>query len=149
VANIIDKDLGLKRFKRELEKSRSAEVLIGVHAGDKNGEGQLIAEYAAHNEFGTKHIPERSFMRTTFDEQQKKLSAIMARQYSMVQAGTMTVHRALEAIGEKHSDDIKNKINSNIPPVNSPATIKRKKSSKTLVDTGALRNSIHHVVKIV
>jgi len=149
VANIIDKDLGLKRFKRELEKARNAEVLIGVHAGDKNGEGQLIAEYAAHNEFGTKHIPERSFMRTTFDEQQKKLSNTIAMQYSMVKTGSTTIYRALNLIGLKHSDDIKNKINSNIPPVNSPATIKRKKSSKTLVDTGSLRNSIHHVVKIV
>ena len=34
------------------------------------------------------------------------------------------------------------KINSNIPPPNAPSTVKKKKSSKTLVDSGNMINSV-------
>ena len=39
-------------------------------------------------------------------------------------------------------NEIIKKINSNIPPPNAPSTIKKKKSSKTLQDTGNLWTSI-------
>ncbi|HOL44375.1 MAG TPA: hypothetical protein PK659_09005 [Methanothrix sp.] len=39
-------------------------------------------------------------------------------------------------------NEIVKKINSNIPPPNKPSTIKQKGSSKTLVDTGNMINSV-------
>ena len=46
------------------------------------------------------------------------------------------------AAGMELRDAIVLKILSNIPPENAPSTIKAKKSSHTLIDTGILLNSI-------
>ena len=132
-----------------MQAARVAEVVVGVHQGDSNGEGQQIAEYAAYNEFGTEKIPERSFMRSAFDENQQAISQDMANRYAQVQAGTITVYQALGLIGLRHQDQIKNKIDTNIPPPNAPATIAKKGSSHTLIDTGAMKNSIHYIIRAV
>jgi len=146
--NVIDKDLGLKRFKAELEKAKVATVLIGVHQGDMNG-GKSIAEYGAYNEFGTSSIPDRSFMRTSFDENNSRISRDIEREYNKLKLGSTDVYTALSLIGLRHSDDIKRTITyRNILPALAPSTVKRKGSSKTLIDSGALRKSIHHVVKM-
>jgi len=39
-----------------------------------------------------------------------------------------------------------NQIDSNTPPPNAPSTIKRKKSSKTLIDTGKMRQHVDHKI---
>lgn len=142
-----DIDKGFKAFRYELQRARNASVEIGIHQDARN-EGLSIAEYGAYNEFGTKDIPERSFMRSTFDENQSEINADMAKRYDQVKTGKIGVHRALSLIGLRHAQDIQDKIGSNIQPANSEATIARKKSTKTLIDTGAMRQSIRHVVKL-
>lgn len=144
----IDRDLGLRRFIRELQVARVTEVVIGVQQGADN-EGQQIAEYAAYNEFGTESIPERSFMRSAFDENVAEIQRDMTAQYGRVQAGQITVRTALGLVGLRHQDHIKNKIDTNIPPPNSPVTIALKGSSHTLIDTGAMKNSIHYIMRPV
>jgi len=37
-------------------------------------------------------------------------------------------------------------INSGVPPPNAPSTIKAKGSSKTLVDSGEMRNHVDHKI---
>lgn len=140
-----DIDKGFKKFRAEMQRAKSATVEIGIHSDAKN-EGLSIAESGAYNEFGTKDIPERSFMRSTFDKKQSDINADMARRYDQVKTGKIGVHRALSFIGLKHAQDIQDKIGSNISPANSESTIARKKSTKTLIDTGAMRQSIRHKV---
>ena len=142
-----DIDKGFKAFRAELQRTKNATVEIGIHE-DKYNNGLSVAEYAAYNEFGTIDIPERSFMRSTFDESHQKINADMAKYYQQVKDGKIGVHRALSLIGMKHAQDIQNKIGSNIQPANSEATIARKKSSKTLIDTGIMRQSIRYLVKL-
>lgn len=141
-----DRDLGLRRFIRELQVARVTEVVIGVQEG-ANNDGQSIAEYAAYNEFGTEKIPERSFMRSTFDAHVNELSDDLSRRYGQVQAGTMTVRTALGLVGLRHQDQIKRTIDNHVPPPNSPVTIALKGSSHTLIDTGAMKNSIHYIIR--
>jgi hypothetical protein len=144
-----DRDLGLKRFIRELQKAKVTEVVVGVQEGSKNADGESIAEYATHNEFGTEKIPERSFMRSTFDEHVNDLSAEMDRRYSQVVAGTITVYKALGYVGMYHQKQIKAKIGSNIQPPNAPSTIAAKGSSRTLIDEAAMINSVHYLIRPV
>jgi HK97 gp10 family phage protein len=144
-----DRDLGLRRLIRELQVAKVTEVVIGVQEGSNNGDGESIAEYAAYNEFGTEKIPERSFMRSAFDEHINDLSAELDRRYAQVQAGTKTVYQALGLAGLMHQDQIKNKIDTNVPPPNSPVTVAQKGSSHTLIDTGAMKNSIHYIIRRV
>ena len=50
------------------------------------------------------------------------------------------------ALGELEKAHIA-KIDSNIPPPNAPSTIKKKKSSHTLIDSGDARNHITHKIR--
>lgn len=144
--NVTDKDMGLKRILQELNAAKSAFVEVGIPEGAQ-ADGMTIAEYGAYNEFGTSKIPERSFMRSTFDENVSRIQQDMQRQYDAVLAGRSTTYRALLTVGLKHSDQIKQKIRSGIAPANAPETIARKGSAKTLIDTGAMVQSITAVVK--
>lgn len=146
LANVIDRDLGLKAFIRQLEDAKVSEVTVGIHANETH-EGESVAFYGACNEYGTKSIPERSFMRSAFDENKHGLSVVMGQQFARVKRIEKTVFAALKHLGLYHQAQIKAKISSNIQPANDPKTIKRKKSSATLIDTGTMRNSVHYVVR--
>jgi hypothetical protein len=147
LANVIERDLGLRRFVAEMQNARNASVVIGLQEGDVNGEGKSIATYGAENEFGTTKIPERSFMRSAFDEKAQDISRSISAKFNKVQAGAMTVHSALSILGEEHQDHIKRKIGSNIQPGNSHVTIAQKGSSQTLIDTGAMLNSVRYILR--
>lgn len=143
-----DRDLGLQRITRELQRARVTEVVIGVQEGSVNG-NESIAQYAMFNEYGTSRTPARSFMRSTFDAKVAELRQDMDARYGQMLAGEMTVRKALGLVGLKHQDDIQTKIGSNIQPANSPYTISQKGSSRTLIDTGAMKNSIRYIVRAV
>lgn len=148
--NTKDIDRGLKRFIAELQKAKVTEVAIGIlESAGANDEGVTIAEYAAYNEYGTMNIPERSFMRTSFDENISAITADLDRGYDDVKSGNATVYSALNEIGMKHTDRVKKKILSNIAPPNAASTIARKKSSRTLIDTDTMLNSVNHLVRPV
>ena len=191
MANVIDRDLGLKAFIRQLEVARKVEVTVGIHEKENN-KGHSIAEYAAANEFGASieiaarsqqqyrsmsksgvfnkkgrfvskdkanfaswatigahsiKIPERSFMRTSFDENIAKIQRDIDNQHSLVIQGKKDIRSALGEVGLRHQRRIKAKILSNIAPENAPSTKRKKKSSRTLIDTGAMLNSVHYVVR--
>lgn len=146
MTNVTIKDMGFEAFKQELEIAQTANVTIGIHEGSGSVDGVTIAEYAAYNEYGTKHIPERSFMRTTFDDEVNNIQNQMTAQWAQVLVGKTTVYRALSLIGLRHEIKVKEKINSNIQPKNAPSTIEKKKSSRTLIDTGTMLNTVRYVL---
>ena len=68
---MIDKDMGYKNLLKYMKQTgQSADV--GIFENKKGADGESIAEYASANEFG-KGMPERSFMRSTHDEQVKRI----------------------------------------------------------------------------
>ena len=145
-AVISDKDLGLKQVLAEARQYSNVAVTVGVHQGNYNKESGLdIAEYAAYNEFGTSKIPGRSFMRSTFDENENRYTRIFANGIKQLGANA-TLGRVLTFAGENVATDIKEKIRSGIAPANSPRTIAIKKSDKTLIDTGGLVGSITYEI---
>lgn len=148
MAAVTDRDLGWKKIKREVLKAAQLEVAVGILEGT-NSDGTSIAEYATYNEFGTETIPSRPFMRTAFDENVATIANDMDAQGAKVVTGQATTRQALTIIGQKQADRIKNTITGrNFLPMNSPRTIAAKKgSTKTLVDTGAMVNAVHPVVR--
>lgn len=144
---VIDRDLGLRRFLRELDHAKTASVVIGLQEGD-TAHGQTIAEYAAYNEFGTSKIPERSFLRSTFDERLEVMRRMMASQYDSAMEGRTTIYDALRRIGLQHETDVKQKIRDLKTPPNAPATIAKKGSANPLIDTGAMVNAVRYVLRL-
>ena len=96
---------------------------------------------AKANEFGvpSKNIPPRPFMRNaTVPAQKRGHNIIKAR---MDDGADLTT--ALQSAGVAMAEEIRKSIRSNTPPPNAPATIKRKGSTHTLIDTGAMLGAIH------
>lgn len=125
---------------KKLEKLQKAEIHAGI-LHDVLNSGTSVIDYAIFNEFGTSTIPARSFLNSSFKENETKYMAKSWKIYEKALSGA-DVTLDLERLGEEVANDIKVKISSNIPPELKPATIKRKKSSKTLIDSGILRSSI-------
>ncbi len=149
MANVTINDKGWNRIMREMKLAHGLEVAVGVQNGAKASDGASIAEYGAYNEYGTANIPARPFMATSVDEARSAIDADFLAASRAITDGSRTARMALKIIGLKHADRIKNTITGrNFLPALKPSTVKAKKgSTKTLVDTGALVNSIQPVVR--
>lgn len=103
-----------------------------------------VGEVGVVNEFGSKdgRIPERSFIRSTADEERRKVNRMIKRLRLAVLAGFMPAKKALGLIGVFMKGRIQNKIVMLKTPPNKPSTIARKGSSNPLVDKGQLGQKI-------
>jgi hypothetical protein len=139
----MDMDKGMRAIMREFREADRVRIDVGVQGNTAGG----VAEYAAANEYGTKHIPQRPAIGTAFDENRAKYVQGMER--AARRMGTEAFARMANQLGLRAKQDIQSTITGrNFLPSLSPATVKAKKgSSKTLVDTGAYVNSIVHVIK--
>lgn len=157
-SKVIIKDSGeIARVVSELRKVRGAVVKVGVLGEDANivrtsrtGGSMTLGEIAQVNEFGSRdgRIPARPFMRNTWDALKPELRALQRRTLERIAAGTMGVEQGLGLIGEWFAGAVKKTITAGVPPPNAPRTIALKGSSKPLIDTGQLRQSITHVVEM-
>lgn len=146
MSDVKDIDLGWKRIKKELMLIDNSYTKVGIQSdAGTEADGQNISAVGAYNEYGTKDIPARPFMRSTFDEQKAKLKSIQEKEYAKILAGKQSVKKALGFIGEFMTGEIKKKITTLRIPPNAPATIKAKKSTNPLIDTGRMRASITYV----
>jgi hypothetical protein len=139
-----DIDKGFKEAIKKLQalKGKTLQAGILASAGTNTKTGTLIAEYACYNEFGTKDIPARSFIGATCDEQSKKWEAMIDK---MKIDPSCTAEELLGNLGAQIVGDIQDTITyRNILPKLEDPTIKRKKgSTKTLINTRIMCNSIN------
>jgi len=146
MVKIMDRDRGYLAMRRQLDLMRHSYTKVGIMAGSKESDGVTdLVTVAAANEFGTDRIPERSFLRATFDEQRETIAAICKAEADAIMVGKKTVETSLPLIGAYAAGQVQAKIHSHPPPPNAPATIERKGSSGTLVDSGQLAQSVRHV----
>lgn len=157
MSRVEDKDLGLNRIIRTLNKDLDGVVVkVGVQAKDKavrRGKGgsirntdQPLAVIAAIHEFGLGDMPQRSFLRSAYDENLPMINKMIQRVANGAVFGLGT-NAALNQLGNVVQGMVQRKIVDGPFVPNSPATIKRKKSSKPLIDTGHLRQSIRYVIE--
>lgn len=133
-----DSDPGFKKLKKRLKGPDRVD--IGVFA--KQGSDLVI--YAASNEFGTSRIPERSHLRAGIDEGKEKIDKFIASSFSRMFAGKSTKIIELGRLGLLGTSLVVGKINKGPFVKNKPSTIRAKKSSKPLIDTGRLIASYNH-----
>lgn len=147
---ITDNDKGYKELVARVFGFGRPKITVGVHekdGGAEHGEGTTIADVATWNEFGAGSIPERSFLRAWFDENQERIKEVIKRLLADVIAGKISEDVALERLGLWMQADIQKRIAQGIPPPNAASTIAAKGSSVPLVDTGQLRSAITFEVK--
>jgi hypothetical protein len=108
----------------------------------KINEDLTVEEVAIYQEKGTKNkkgtpvIPSRSFIKETFNINKDKIRK------TFMGAVLKSPEKSLGLIGTYVVGLIQQRIADGIDPALSPKTVKHKGSSKPLIDTGQLRNSI-------
>lgn len=131
--------------------TRLVDAVRGFQAGDvyvgiRSTKGADLVMRAVVNEFGTKTIPERSFLRSTMDLRRDFYADLLTDAVDRSLDGHPTA-RALEQIGQIAVGDVRDTISRGVPPPNAPSTIRRKGSSKPLIDTGRMWQSLDAVVE--
>ena len=94
------------------------------------------------------HIPERSFIRSTFDENVDDWVEYLVDQVIELGMGDsgITARKIMESLGNRIQRSIVQKIRSIESPANSPITIARKGSNSPLEDTGHLIDAVRYKV---
>lgn len=141
---------GVSRRLREIQQRLTDQkrVYVGLPEGSGDSEdGTPLVEIGAIHEFGAQHIPERSFLRVPLRAAQKEFSLAFRRIMPKVARGELTIEQALDQIGAKAAATSQEAISAGIDPANAESTVKRKGSSKPLIDTGRLRQAITWVIK--
>lgn len=109
-------------------------VRVGIQSEDLDenyqGSGKSLAEIANTHEFGGGNVPQRSFMRSSFDENKDEFSEYMRRLMIAITARKMTLRGALGVMGEAVRVKIHKKIRDKIAPANAPETVRRKYRSR-------------------
>lgn len=136
-----DSDPGFKKLRNNLKGPDRVDV------GVFSGQGEDLVIYAASNEFGTKDIPERSYLRAGIDEKKRQIGKLTSKLAEKVIAGKMSKREALEIIGQTAQGIVQGKMVRGPFTPNKAATVARKGSSKPLIDTGRLRGSITFEVR--
>lgn len=140
------KDLGWNKIARTVRAMTQNTVLdVGVFgsAAPRQGGGLTNPEIAMVHEFGSPvaNIPERSFLRSTMDTNRAKYTKEIQRIATKIFDGK-TAYAAMNLLGMRAANDVKNTIRAHVPPPLQPETVARKGSSTPLIDTGQVINSI-------
>lgn len=143
-------------YKRAMDVFKTPKAVVKV--GFPKGTNADNIMKAIWNEFGTRGgrsgggwggpVPERSFMRTAMRTNQQKYQDAMRVSAPKILSGETNLRQALSKLGIVMQSDIQSQIASNMPPPNAELTVKLKGSSKTLIDTGAMRQGVTWVLEV-
>lgn len=146
------KDLGKSKIKKDLRGLKSYAALVGIPSTaprpvDKETKKPLavnMATLALIHERGSaaNNVPARPFMKQTRQRAEGRFSRLLRRIYSQVIHGKVDPQKGLARLGVAYEGEMKNTFTMGQFTPNKPATIKRKGSSRPLIDTGHMRQSI-------
>lgn len=123
-------------------------VKVGFFGSEAHPKAKLtIVELAGIHEFGTGHIPERSFLRASIVQNQAKYGKYLESKLKPLLSQQLTPTVFKQGLGLLASTDVQNYIAQGRFAPLSPETIKRKRSSRPLIDTGRLRQSVTYQVE--
>lgn len=135
-----------------LKKSGLRSVAVGYWVGEnKTDEGADLVTVARANEYGTKRIPQRSFLRSTVDENKEQIDRRIVAEMKAVVDDRKDFLAALTALGVYAVALVKRKISRSREWATPLAwsTVKRKGSTQPLVDTGQMRNKVDYRIEAI
>jgi len=143
----------MKALEDSMNKAKKKAVFVGLPSekvgGEIYGDGQTIMTIGAIHEYGAGNNPKRSFLRTPFIMHKKKINEFIAKQFERTIDG-VKVDDALGMVGAYcRNISVKAFTTKGYGKWKAlePETVKRKGSSKPLIDTGTLRNAISWVIR--
>jgi len=141
---VLDIDRGWDKIQARRAILDDSFVSAGIHATeDGPHEGTTTAMVGAFHEFGL-GVPQRAWLSTAIDDHRDQIVGMASKLEDAVTLGKISPERALRQLAQFVEDKVKGKIHwgDGSWPALSEATIAKKGSSKPLVDTGQLLQSI-------
>jgi len=139
-------------YEKNLQQFKDSVVKAGILAKDgsqNHSEGITVFQIGMIHEFGVpeKNIPRRSFIRVPIENNIKEITKLIENNHRLVSENAMSAKVALDRIGIKAQNTIKESFRNNDWKPLKRATVKRKGSSRPLIDTGQLIGSISYIVE--
>lgn len=149
--DITIKEIGISfdAIGKNANRLASQAIKAGIlRSAGKEKSGVDLVEVAAYNEFGTKYIPPRPFMRIAADKNSSNWQRLMMNVAARVTLNQMGIRQGQNLIGNQAVGDIQKVIgNRGLLAPNAPNTVKQKGSDAPLIDSGNLRQSVSFEVK--
>lgn len=131
MSNVNEILVEFERLKSACRSMDGKKIVVGI-VGD--GVDSEVLKIAAAHEYGTDKLPERSFIRASFDADQDKLGSIVSGQVNKVLSGQISANAAANAIGAQAAQLVQNFIDEN--RVKPPSDFSKKTQHTTLYETG-------------
>lgn len=141
-----ERDLGWNDFKKQMKKLSGSYVDIGIF-GNEGDPSTNLAARAAVMEYSSsrwKEKTERPFMRKTIDENVKEIGDFIDNGFGKIIEGRSNSLKLLKGIGVQVTGLTKQTITEGKFKPLKPSTIRKKGSSRPLIDTGDMRSSIEY-----
>lgn len=141
-----------QKIQEELIKLGEYDVLVGYVRGvspypaEGGDEPADLVDVAAYNEFGTSTIPPRPFMKQGIENHGDTISKVAEYEMKKVINGG-NAGDALNMLGIAGKAAIQEEIATGIFAPNAPSTIRKKKSSRPLIDTGHMRQNVQYYIR--
>ena len=153
-------------YEKNLQQFKDSVVKAGILAKDgseNHSDGITVFQIGMIHEFGVpeKNIPRRSFIRVPIENNIKEITKLIENNHRLVSENAMSAKVALDRIGIKAQNTIKESFRNNDWKPNAPITVKGgwmskngkkffvkgKGSSRPLIDKGQLIGSISYIVE--
>lgn len=128
-----------KELNKHLKKSNIKGISVGFVSSAKYNNGLNVATIAYNHNYGL-GVPQRAFFTQAVAKNSKKWENILALELQKGQ--DINIKKSLEVVANVIVGDIKKSITDLTEPPLKKSTIEAKKSTKPLIDTGLLRNSV-------
>ena len=138
--NVILSDF--EKLKTACQEMSNKKIVVGIVGGADSD----VLKIAHAHEYGDGKLPERSFIRASFDADQEKLSAIITGQINKVLSGKISTNVASNSIGAQASQMVQSFIDDN--RVKPQSDFSKKTQHTTLYETGThIRDRIAYQIE--
>ena len=141
--------MGTDTISADFERLKSACADLSgkkIYVGIVSSADSEVLKIAHAHEYGTEKLPERSFIRASFDADQDKLDRIITGSVEKVLSGAISADAAANAIGAQAAQLVQNFIDDN--RVKPKSDFSKKTQHTTLYETGThIRDRIAYEVE--
>jgi len=140
---VIDKGYArIQTNMRRMEKGMTVAIGLMPQNEDRRSGRKTNTAIGYYHEFGTSHVPKRSFLRDPLEDNLEEYTGyIKSKSFNMLWGSTKRSD-VLMKVAEKYYNDVIDYIDSNISPSLDSSTVDKKGHDLALVDTDQMRDAI-------
>lgn len=152
ITSTVRRDNGLFNRIRSIARRYTTKVEVGylgevIHINEDGKRPITLGDLASIHEHGVGYIPKRAFVKPALKQNRLKYLRFAGRQITPVIRGRQTATRVWHLLGQEAVKDVKKYMVTAKFTALSEQTVKRKGSSRPLIDTGQLRQSVTYKIK--